>query len=182
MNYWPNVDGVCWFASDVLPRLVEHDPSVRFYVVGMNPTPAVEALARDPRIVVTGRVPDVRPYVQHARLVVAPLRVARGIQNKVLEAMAMARPVLLSAASAEGLSGRAGSEFEIAEGADAFVRKALAMLSDRHAEAMGQRAREKVVAERDWSRHLATFERLLRPRVGVRQARRSVEAGVEHAR
>jgi sugar transferase (PEP-CTERM/EpsH1 system associated) len=182
MNYWPNVDGVCWFASDVLPRLVEHDPSVRFYVVGMNPTPAVEALARDPRIVVTGRVPDVRPYVQHARLVVAPLRVARGIQNKVLEAMAMARPVLVSAASAEGLSGRAGSEFEIAEGADAFVRKARAMLSDRHAEAMGQRAREKVVAERDWSRHLATFERLLRPRVGVRQARRSVEAGVEHAR
>ena len=182
MNYWPNVDGVCWFASEVLPRLVQCNPSVRFYVVGMNPAPAVEALARDPRIVVTGRVPDVRPYVQHARLVVAPLRIARGIQNKVLEAMSLARPVLMSAASAEGLSGRAGSEFEIADGADEFVARALSMLSDGRAEAMGRRARETVLAERDWSRNLAAFERVLQPRVDVRHVPRTVDARVEHAR
>ncbi|MGZ8981321.1 MAG: TIGR03087 family PEP-CTERM/XrtA system glycosyltransferase [Burkholderiaceae bacterium] len=182
MNYWPNVDGVCWFASEVLPRLVQRDPSVRFYVVGMNPTPVVEALARDPRIVVTGRVPDVRPYVQYARLVVAPLRIARGIQNKVLEAMSMARPVLMSAASAAGLSGRAGSEFEIAEGADEFAAKALAMLGDGRADAMGRRARATVLTERDWSRNLAAFERLLQPRTEVRQVTRTDEPRVAHAR
>ena len=182
MNYWPNIDGVCWFASEILPRLVARDPSVRFYVVGMNPAPTVEALARDPHIVVTGRVPDVRPYVEHARLVVAPLRVARGIQNKVLEAMAMGRPVLVSAASAEGLSGRAGSEFEIAGDADEFVARATALLNDRRAEAMGRRAREKVLAERDWSSNLTVFERLLQPAVEVRTTQDTMHAQVEHAR
>ena len=90
MDYWPNVDAVVWFAREVLPLLRARDPSVRFYVVGMNPDVAVQALASDAGTVVTGRVRDVRPYLQHAGVVVAPLRVARGIQNKVLEAKAMA--------------------------------------------------------------------------------------------
>ena len=90
MDYWPNVDAVTWFARDVLPTIATQRPRARFYIVGIAPTPAVQALAQDPRVVVTGRVPDVRPYLKHARVVVAPLRVARGIQNKVLEAMAMA--------------------------------------------------------------------------------------------
>ncbi len=91
MDYWPNVDAVVWFAREVLPEIRKRDPAVRFYVVGMNPDAAVRALANDAAAIVTGRVDDVRPYLQHARVVVAPLRVARGIQNKVLEAMAMAK-------------------------------------------------------------------------------------------
>jgi sugar transferase (PEP-CTERM/EpsH1 system associated) len=182
MNYWPNVDAACWFATEVLPRIVERRPSARFYIVGMHPTPAVSALARDGRIVVTGRVADVRPYVQHARLVVAPLRVARGIQNKVLEAMAMARPALVSLGAADGLSGRAGDEFEVADAADDFAHKALAMLDDRRYEAMGQRARNRVVADRSWSRHLATFDRLLEPGFEVERALIESAAEVEHAR
>jgi len=181
MNYWPNVDAVCWFAS-LLPRIAEQHPSVRFYVVGMNPASAVAALARDPRIVVTGRVPDVRPYLQYARLVVAPLRVARGIQLKALEAMAMARPLLISAASAQGLSGRAGVEFETANHADDFVRKAAALLADPHADALGRRARARILAERDWSRHLTGFDRLLGEAIEVRRMQQIVGNRVEHAR
>jgi sugar transferase (PEP-CTERM/EpsH1 system associated) len=182
MNYWPNVDAACWFATDVLSRIAERLPQVRFYVVGMNPAPTVTALARDSRVVVTGRVPDVRPYVQHARLVVAPLRVARGIQNKVLEAMALARPALVSSGAAEGLNGRPGTEFEVADGADGFASKAIAMLEDRRYEAMGERARARVVAERDWSRKLAAFDRLLEPGFVVQRVPRTADTRVEHAR
>ena len=182
MNYWPNVDAVCWFASEILPRIVERQPRARFYVVGMNPSSSVASLARDPHVVITGRVPDVRPYVQYARLVVAPLRVARGIQNKVLEAMAMARPVLASAAAAEGLSGRAGVEFETAEQANEFVSKAVELIESGRTDVMGQRARERIVAERDWSRNLAAFEALLAPRFEVRRVQRTADSRVEHAR
>ena len=88
MDYWPNVDAVSWFVAEVMPQLRARWPTLRFHIVGRNPTPAVNALA-GPAVAVTGTVPDVRPYLQHARVVVAPLRVARGIQNKILEAMAI---------------------------------------------------------------------------------------------
>jgi glycosyltransferase involved in cell wall biosynthesis len=90
MDYWPNVDAATWFAANVLPQLRAAWPRVRFYVVGMRPAAAVRALA-GPHVVVTGSVADVRPYLAHAAVAVAPLRIARGIQNKVLEAMASAR-------------------------------------------------------------------------------------------
>ncbi|MBN8507411.1 MAG: TIGR03087 family PEP-CTERM/XrtA system glycosyltransferase, partial [Burkholderiales bacterium] len=93
MDYWPNVDAVVWFAREVLPRLAERWPALRFHIVGRNPAPSVRALA-SPAVNVTGTVADVRPWLQHAAVVVAPLRLARGIQNKILEAMAMARPVV----------------------------------------------------------------------------------------
>ena len=109
MDYWPNVDAVTWFAAEVLPRLREQRPQLRFHIVGRTPTAAVRALAADPGagVVVSGTVPDVRPYLQHAAVVVAPLRLARGIQNKVLEAMAMGRPVVAASACVEALDGRA---------------------------------------------------------------------------
>ena len=106
MDYWPNVDAVTWFAADILPALLARLPSLRFTVVGMRPAPAVQALAGG-HIVVTGTVPDVRPYLAHAAVVVAPLRVARGVQNKVLEAMAMGRPVVASAECAGGIDAAA---------------------------------------------------------------------------
>lgn len=93
MDYWPNIDAATWFATEILPRLRTQWPSLRFHVAGRNPTPAVRALAGD-AVSVTGTVPDMRPYLQHAAVVVAPLRLARGIQNKVLEAMAMGQAVV----------------------------------------------------------------------------------------
>jgi len=103
MDYFANVDGVCWFAEEVFPAILRELPHALFAIVGSNPVADVRALAGRPGVLVTGRVPDVRPYLQHARLVVAPLRIARGVQNKVLEAMAMARPVVATSNALQGL-------------------------------------------------------------------------------
>ena len=161
MDYWPNIDAVCWFAREVLPLIAARRPEVRFYIVGMSPTPTVQALANDERVVVTGKVPDVRPYLQHAAAVVAPLRVARGIQNKVLEAMAMARPVVASPGAATGLTGTTGVEFEVAPDEQAFAAHVLSVLDRARGEAMGKRARARVLSDYDWDANLAPFAELL---------------------
>jgi sugar transferase (PEP-CTERM/EpsH1 system associated) len=161
MDYWPNVDAVVWFAREVLPRLRQHDASARFHVVGMNPHRTVRALASDAAVNVTGRVDDVRPYLRHARAVVAPLRVARGIQNKVLEAMAMARPVVATSAAAAALTARPGVDLEVADDAAAFAAKVLAVVDPAAGERMGQRARARILADYAWTSRFARLDELI---------------------
>ena len=180
MDYWPNVDAVAWFTREVLPTLRRHDPSIRFYIVGMNPEPAVRALASADAVTVTGRVDDVRPYLQHARVVVAPLRVARGIQNKVLEAMAMAKPVVVTAASADALAADRGVELEVATDAHGFASKVLALMDAERANAMGRRARSRVLDDYAWGASLKLLEKLLQP--GVDLAPASLRAAPSDAR
>ena len=103
MDYRPNIEAVTWFVETILPHVRVAHPSVRFAIVGRAPTEAVQALAKQPGVIVTGEVADVRGWMAAASVVVAPLKLARGIQNKVLEAMAMARPVVASKAAAEGI-------------------------------------------------------------------------------
>jgi sugar transferase (PEP-CTERM/EpsH1 system associated) len=161
MDYWPNVDAMCWFASDVLPHLCSRRERVRLYIVGMRPAPQVLALAGD-SVVVTGTVPDVRPYLQHAAAVVAPLRVARGVQNKVLEAMAMGRPTVVSQACAAGIDASRGMEFEVAADADGFVAAIESVLADAaRADAMGKAARARVLERYSWDAHLSRIDRYL---------------------
>ncbi len=93
MDYPPNVDAVAWFATEILPTIRRTVPAAQFYIVGSCPSVTVKRLARLEGVFVTGRVHDVRPYVAHATAAVAPMRIARGIQNKVLEAMSMGKPV-----------------------------------------------------------------------------------------
>ncbi|MFI3222504.1 MAG: glycosyltransferase, partial [Methylococcaceae bacterium] len=102
MDYWANVDAVVWFAKAIFPLISEQLPSVKFYIVGSKPTKEVLALDKD-SIIVTGVVDDIRPYLAYAQIVVAPLRIARGIQNKVLEAMAMEKYVVATTAAMEGI-------------------------------------------------------------------------------
>jgi sugar transferase (PEP-CTERM/EpsH1 system associated) len=161
MDYWPNIDAVVWFARDVLPQIRRCDPAVRFYVVGMNPDAAVRALGHEPATTVTGRVSDVRPYLRHARVVVAPLRVARGIQNKVLEAMAMAKPTVVTPAAAGALSALPGIELEVAADAQAFAGKVLESMDPLRAERMGMLARSRVLADYAWPASLKLLEELL---------------------
>jgi sugar transferase (PEP-CTERM/EpsH1 system associated) len=161
MDYWPNVDAVTWFAHEVLPRVRKRDVKARFYIVGMNPDRAVQALAREPSVRVTGRVTDVRPYLKHARAVVAPLRVARGIQNKVLEAMAMGRPTVVTEGVARALSARPGIDFEMADDPGAFADKVLSAMDSSIGEAMGRRARARVETDYAWSINLAAFDDLI---------------------
>lgn len=102
MDYWANVDAVTWFVNHIFPKVLKNNPNTKFYIVGSKPTKDVLALANE-NVVVTGFVDDVRPYLSHAKLVVAPLRIARGIQNKVLEAMAMGKYVVATLAAFEGI-------------------------------------------------------------------------------
>ncbi|WP_036828217.1 TIGR03087 family PEP-CTERM/XrtA system glycosyltransferase, partial [Photobacterium sanctipauli] len=96
MDYWANADAVIWFAQHVWPSVIKQIPDAKFYIVGSSPTSEVKALAAAQGITVTGRVHDVRPYLIHAKGAVAPMQIARGVQNKVLEAMAMGKPLLVS--------------------------------------------------------------------------------------
>ena len=163
MDYWPNIDAVTWFVADILPALLQTWPQLRFYIVGRSPPAAVLALASS-HVIVTGTVPDVRPYLQHAALVVAPLRVARGIQNKILEAMAMARPVVAAQSCVEAIDAQAGTELISALSAADFVREISALLaSPAQATALGQRGRQRVVQSYSWQAHLSRIDTHLTP-------------------
>lgn len=172
MDYRPNIDAVTWFADRVFPRVRQSHPAARFAIVGRAPTAAVRALADRPGVHVTGAVPDVRDWLAAATLVVAPLQLARGVQNKVLEGMAMARPVLASPAAAEGID-HAGT-LRIADGADAFGDAALSLLAEPEiAAALGAAARARVIARYSWDARLAPLDALL----GVPAASRPDRAG-----
>lgn len=163
MDYWPNIDAVTWFAREVLPLLQTQWPQLCFYIVGRNPPASVLSLASF-NVVVTGSVPDVRPYLQYATLVVAPLRIARGIQNKILEAMAMARPVVASRACAEAIAAIDGAELAMATEPKEFADQIDTLLrSPERATAMGQTGREHVVNHYSWHVHLQGIDKYLTP-------------------
>lgn len=161
MDYWPNVDAVVAFAQEVFPKILARDSSARFYIVGARPSPEVQRLADLPGVKVTGGVPDIRPYLAHATIAVAPLRIARGIQNKVLEAMAMAKPVIASPQAAEGIEALVGKEFMVAAHGDDFVQQALSLMSQDSAAAIGAAGRARVLVKYSWESSLRNFERLL---------------------
>lgn len=159
MDYWANVDAVTWFAREVFPVLRAQFSDVRFYIVGSRPTEEVQALA-GAGIIVTGSVPDIRPYVAHAAISVAPLRIARGIQNKVLEAMAMAKPVVVSPQALEGIDAETNREVILANDAAAFITRIAAQLSQPD-ETLGQAARRRVDQAYRWDSSLQRVDRLL---------------------
>jgi sugar transferase (PEP-CTERM/EpsH1 system associated) len=161
MDYWPNIDAVRWFAQEVLPALRRERPALRFFVVGRNPAPAVKALASD-SVVVTGTVSDVRPYLAHAAVVVAPLRLSRGIQNKVLEAMAMARPVVASDSCLEPIDAQRGRDILGATTVDEFVAQIGRLLAaPQTRSALGAAARRRVLERYSWAANLAGLDRHL---------------------
>ncbi len=164
MDYWPNVDAVRWFAEAMLPELAARHPSLRFYIVGRSPAPEVQALAGE-RIVVTGTVPDVRPYLQHAAVVVAPLRVARGIQNKILEAMAMARPVVAAASCVAAIAAEPGDDLIAADDETAYIAAISRLLADgERAAIIGAAGRRCVLANYSWEAHMRVIDTYLETR------------------
>jgi sugar transferase (PEP-CTERM/EpsH1 system associated) len=163
MSYWPNVDAVTWFAEAVLPAVRRSQPRVQFYIVGSSPSAEVRRLAKLPGIVVTGRVADVRPYVAYAAASVAPLRIANGVQNKVIEAMAMAKPVIATPRALAGVEADRDNEVVVAESAEDFAAATLAVLAGGALAGRGKRARARVLAAYDWDRNLRGFDSLLEP-------------------
>ena len=157
MDYAPNVDAVAWFASEVLPLV----PRATFAIVGRSPNEAVKRLASG-RVIVTGAVPDTRSWIAAADVVVAPLRIARGIQNKVLEAMAMARPVVATPCAFEGIEAEPGRDLIVADGADAQADAIRSLLSDpARAAELGSAARRRMEEAYHWDVRLAPLTRLL---------------------
>ena len=158
MDYHANVDGVCWFAEAVWPAIVERYPAAVFTIVGRNPTKEVLALQRHRNIRVTGGVDDVRPYYQRATMVVVPLRIARGIQNKVLEAMAMAKPVLVSRAAFTGLEAVPERDLLIADSVQDFVTHTVRLLEKPGLrEQLAIESRKCVQARYAWPRAMTTL-------------------------
>ena len=160
MDYWANVDAVSWFASEVFRVVRDKVPNARFYIVGARPSPEVQSLRTIPGVIVTGAVPDVRPYLAHAALAVAPLRIARGIQNKVLEAMAMAKATVVSPEALEGIAAEDGKELLLARNGEEFRHQCINLLQHPGGRA-GELARLRVMADYGWDRHLEGIDRVL---------------------
>lgn len=168
MDYLPNIDAVSWFAQSVMPALRREFVDLQFHIVGSRPADSVLALRRVPGVHVSGTVPDIRPYLQHATLAVAPLQVARGIQNKVLEAMAMQKIVIATPQALEGISAIAGTEVVCADSAEQFIREVshhLTSLQD-----IGLAARSRILRDYDWGRNLQRLGRALGAEMQAPQA------------
>jgi polysaccharide biosynthesis protein PslH len=162
MDYAPNVEAVTHFVRDVMPLIRATHPDAQFAIVGRAPTAEVSALAKLPGVIVTGAVPDTRDWLAAADVVVAPLKLARGIQNKILEAMAMAKAVVASPAAAEGIDAVAGRDLIVAEGAEAQAEAVLTLLADLNKAAqLGTAAREQMVARYSWDATLARLPHLM---------------------
>ncbi len=155
MDYLPNIDGAVWFAHDIWPRIRAKHPTAEFRVIGRKPAPAVAKLAELPGVIVTGSVPDVRPFVASAAVAVCPIRIARGLQNKVLEAMAMAKPTVAAPAAIAALGVTVGTHLLSPTTPDEWVRDVCDLFDNpaRGAD-LGRAAREYVEEHHHWDRCL----------------------------
>jgi sugar transferase (PEP-CTERM/EpsH1 system associated) len=161
MDYWPNIDAVSWFAGEILPLVRMRHADARFQIVGARPVAGVRALSRMPGVEVTGGVDDVRPYVAAAAVVVAPLRVARGIQNKVLEGMAMARPVVTTTGALEGINAEPGRDLLTGDTAGEIAEAVSRVLEGRAPQGLGDAARAYVLKRHEWSANLRRLDELI---------------------
>ena len=161
MNYKPNADGAIWFAQNVWPGIRQRYPDAKFYVVGKSPTPEVQMLSSVAGIEVTGSVPDVRPYLMRSTCVVVPLQIARGVQNKVLEAMACGRPVICSPEPLKGLAVEPGVHLLRADSAEAWISSLSRVFDDVQLQKnLGTAAMKCVQQNYSWNSALALLNEL----------------------
>ncbi|MEM1019241.1 MAG: TIGR03087 family PEP-CTERM/XrtA system glycosyltransferase [Pseudomonadota bacterium] len=155
MDYQANVDAVTWFVSDILPRIQSRRSDVEFLIVGSKPTPGVQALASHAGVSVTGFVEDIRDYIASAAVCVAPMRIARGVQNKVLEAMAMGRPVVATTAGFEGIKAQPGRDLSVADDPEQFAAEVDAIFAnEERSKALGTAARRVMESGYRWDEAL----------------------------
>lgn len=174
MDYEPNVDGVLWFADNCWPSIRQRVPDARFLVVGSKPIKPILDLGKRPGIEVTGRVPETPPYFDSAAVAIAPLRLARGIQNKVLEAMSMSLPIVLSSQAAQGLGGAPANTIHVANEADEVTDAVCRLLEDpAGAREMGERAGAFVREHFHWNKMFALFDAAIDDRLAAKGVRTS---------
>lgn len=162
MDYHANIDAVTWFTSQIFPLIKEVFPNAQFYIVGSNPNPDVKALANDKDIHVTGYVKDIRPYYQATDLCVVPIRLARGIQNKVLEAMAMEKPIVSTSQAGQGIDAKNRKHLLIEDTPHGFSKAVINLLKDNSLKkTLKTNARAFVENNYNWADHMNRFETLL---------------------
>jgi polysaccharide biosynthesis protein PslH len=156
MATYTNVDAATWFARDVFPLVEREAPEASFWIVGRQPQREVLALARPPRVVVTGEVPDVSDWLLRAEVGVAPLRIGAGMQNKLVQAMAAGLPVVSTPVANEGIRAMPDEHLWLREEPRAFADAVLALLCDRDArDRLGAAARRFVEEHWTWDAHFA---------------------------
>jgi sugar transferase (PEP-CTERM/EpsH1 system associated) len=163
MDYLPNVDAVRDFCHRTFHLIQEISPKVQFYIVGRNPSRHVRELGRQVNVVVTGEVPDIRPYLKRATVAITPLRIARGVQNKILEAMAMGLPVVGTSNAFQGLHATSSDGIRIADDPEEFARNVVAFLQDTElCRKSSLQAKEYVRRNHSWEDHGLRLESLLK--------------------
>jgi polysaccharide biosynthesis protein PslH len=151
MDYYPNSQAILHFCYEVLPLIWQRRPQVCLKIVGHNPPQSVRKLSADPRITVTGYVPDIRPYLANASAALAPLLIAAGMQNKVLEALAMGTPLVATSSSCRSLQVKAGVHLLVADGPQAYADAVLCLLEDTQlAQKLGRAGRQFVEQHHSW--------------------------------
>lgn len=172
MDYYPNQECMARFCKEVWPLLQARRPGVKLLIVGADPSPEMRALGQLPGVTVTGSVPDVRPYIRGSALMVAPLAIARGTQNKILEAMAMGVPVVTSSAAAGGVDALAEQHLLVADGAQATAQAVLRILDDRAERArLAQAGRARMLSHHAWPSSMRRLDAIIERCVGARAAR-----------
>jgi sugar transferase (PEP-CTERM/EpsH1 system associated) len=153
MDYWANVDAVLWFVEHVWSLILAKQPQAIFCIVGGNPSSEVMALAKDKSIVVTGRVHDVRPFIEQAKCVVAPLQIARGIQNKVLEAMSLNKATVMTPMAMEGINAEPSEGVVITDDCNDYAQACLDFLVEQ----------PNTLTNRQWILEHFTWQQTLEP-------------------
>ncbi|ORT50990.1 hypothetical protein ST37_06250 [Vibrio sp. qd031] len=159
MDYWANIDAVKWFVKNVWPTVLETLPDAKFYIVGGGATAEVKQLQTQQGIVVTDRVVDIRPYLHHAKAVVAPMQIARGVQNKILEAMAMAKPVFTTTLGIEGITGYPDSHNFVCDTPSIASQWCIKQLTQNNTPALD--SREWIIANYSWPSKMAPLQEYL---------------------
>lgn len=166
MDYYPNQECMMRFCAEVLPRIQAQRPNARLLIVGADPSPAVVKLGQQPGVTVTGSVPDVREFVRRSAIMAAPLAIARGTQNKILEAMAMGVPVITSTIAANGVDAVKNEHFLVADSAEDCAQSILKVMQDSgYRRQLATAGMGRVKSHHDWSSAMTRFSRILQQSV-----------------
>jgi sugar transferase (PEP-CTERM/EpsH1 system associated) len=183
MDYYPNQECMYDFCAMVLPRIQARRPQTKLLIVGADPSAQVRKLAQRPGITVTGSVPDVRPYLQRSALMVAPLNIARGTQNKILEAMAAGVPVVTSRAAAGGVDAVAHEHFLVANAPEEYAAAVLRILEDRSERVrLAAAGRARMLSHHAWERSMQRLDRIIDRCVTASRGRSTADRGAQRAK
>ncbi|HSQ80207.1 MAG TPA: TIGR03087 family PEP-CTERM/XrtA system glycosyltransferase, partial [Casimicrobiaceae bacterium] len=162
MDYYPNQECMLRFCREAFPMIRERRPGAKLTIVGADPIPAIRKLGELPGVTVTGSVPDVRPYLQRSAVMVAPLSIARGTQNKILEAMAAGVPVVTSSAAAGGVDAVPGEHFLVADSAADTAAAALELMTHaQRREALAKAGRARMLSHHAWDKSMQRLDGII---------------------